>query len=142
MQPESYKFALKAAAKVALVGAALFGCSSHRDGGTGTTQSKLGGDDSSGQCSCDIQDQLHPTDDDVACCQSVVDDAIASDGIQTDDQTACCSFLSSSVPAFEKIPSWYSSPEHDACCPVVNWKGPGCSPWGPPVPPAMRAEVA
>src|SRR5258708_13723615 len=93
MSPEARKIALKAAAKVALMSVALFGCSSHPAEGSSTAQSKLG---SSSDCpgddgSCAIEDADHPTDDDVACCQPVVDDAIAAgEKITTDAQLACC----------------------------------------------------
>lgn len=36
----------------------------------------------------------------------------------------------------------YDHPQHWTCCGALDWPGAACTPWGPPVPPAMRPAAS
>ena len=58
--------------------------------------------------------------------------------------TSCCTLLAheADVRAQSHDPNGWDWAERDTCCGVIGWNAAAtCTPWGPPVPPAMRRNL-
>jgi hypothetical protein len=147
MTPDIQRAALRAAAKLALsaaVPAVLFACS-------GTTREETGAATSSQdlKASCEHTVDLycnavHPYETKEACCTAEVNDADFPSPLQwrsdpdprVDPLTqGCCLVLATATKGF-------NFPHRMECCDAIGWSAAGaCTPWGPPVPPAMKRRA-
>jgi hypothetical protein len=160
MSPEVHRAALRAAAKLAL-SAAFIGCGAAETGELAEAQA---GPDDSASSDETASDELrakkkkakksacvqtycraeHPTRSEEQCCKAEVAAAsfpttpASTPGPDTrvDALTrGCCAVL---AQAADKAGTW-DWPERGECCAALGWQGSAtCTPWGPPVPPAMR----
>jgi hypothetical protein len=93
---------------------------------------------------------------DKSCCSKKVHASFGKDSFPDPatvpaDVKSCCRILSAHYDDLLQSPdaggdafSW-EGPDSDiraACCSAIGWNTPTCTPWGPPVPPAMRRRVA
>jgi hypothetical protein len=141
MRHDVHLAALRAAAKIAL-SATVVGCgaSAPAGGTSGSTSSAVVGSDGQQAESFD-------------CCEQKLQDAVASDdggtaGLQTlgDELNACCQVMANhyddeynSDAGNPQAWSWGDDSNlKRACCSDIHWASATCTPWGPPVPPAMR----
>ncbi len=156
MSPEVHRAALRAAAKLAL-SAAFVGCgspdtSSGNDGPSASdypsstesnsdaVRAKKKKKDAGAASECGAQAMTE------ASCRAEVAKATfpktaSPDGLGKPDKRVdattreCCDLIAKAIDkgADDK---WK---ERDACCSAIGWRGSAtCTPWGPPVPPAMR----
>lgn len=150
--------ALLAAAKVAL-SLTVLGCSSSAEDPTAseddTAAEALHRHKDAGchhhQAACDttVTADAGVSADGLACCRTLVTSEMADAGFgmsqlpasakKDPDITACCKAISASgwgsggaaMSAYETA---------RACCELTgDWSNPACTPWGPPMPPAMKA---
>jgi hypothetical protein len=159
MDPRARELALRAAAKVAFAGS-MFGCGNGQStppvtGGsppptgsptassTAVATSTATSTPTSAPTSnvCAPKDLTTPTPGEVACCTDVVHAAVkGGGGIQSPNEVDCCKALAAWNDGQIKAGhgDQESMPERDACCKAMKWGGGiTCTPWGPPVPPAM-----
>jgi hypothetical protein len=160
MSPEVHRAALRAAAKLAL-SAAFIGCGSAEtaQGIDDLTTAEDSADDEGSTsdelrkkkrkkkatCVASYCSQNHPKSTEEACCKAEVAQAsfpkTASETPGPDQRVdavtrGCCDVL---AKAADKSGDW-GFPERAQCCPALGWTGSAtCTPWGPPVPPAMRS---
>jgi hypothetical protein len=152
MTPEIHRAALRAAARLALsaaVPAFLFACgstapaSSDESSVTETSEADL-----SAACANRVDtycNAMHPYETKVQCCQAEVADAefptplhMGPDPDKRVDllTRGCCTVLAKNADESKNMFNW---PERGQCCAAIGWNAAGtCTPWGPPVPPAMK----
>ena len=154
MQPSIRKAALRAAAKLAF-SVTLVGCAAHDPSAETTTDET---DTANQQLRrhhpvrhagiCGTTDGGTPNTYAKQCCEDVVHASFTKTGVPrtsgapaSADTKACCSALA----AFHDLDpnTMFSWPERAECCETLGWSGAAsCTPWGPPVPPAMRRRTA
>jgi hypothetical protein len=161
MRPEIQRAALRAAARLAL-SATVFGCASSEGGRAGTGSSSAAdetdtttspaaptgarfGTTDAGLPNTGVCGGSETCDDErVDCCAEVVSCNAPDAGDTTWPPVAaapvveCCGVLERWHDA-----NWdaggFEWPNRDFCCAVTGWEGSRtCTPWGPPVPPAMK----
>jgi hypothetical protein len=148
MTPDIQRAALRAAARLALP-AFLFACGSTtpspaNDDSTSTSSES---DLSAAGCSHKVDAYCaaeHPYETKEDCCKDEVADADFPKDLRmgpnpdtrVDALTrGCCTVLAQAADKAQTF-SW---PERTECCAAIGWNAAGtCTPWGPPVPPAMR----
>jgi hypothetical protein len=149
MTPDIHRAALRAAAKLALP-AFLFACgsatpSTDTNDESATTSSEA--DLSAASCSKKVDtycNSMHPYETKEQCCKDEVADAHfpakphmgPGPDTRVDALTrGCCTVLADAATKAGTF-SW---PERGECCAAIGWDAAGtCTPWGPPVPPAMK----
>jgi hypothetical protein len=65
-------------------------------------------------------------------------------GLGGPDQRACCTLLvhENDARIQDGGADQLSMPYRDPCCDALDWRGSiTCTPWGPPVPPELPAEL-
>lgn len=153
MRPDIRKAALRAAAKLAF-SVTVVGCAAHEPSADPTTTET----DTANQEVRSRHPVSHPglcgtTDGGVPdtyakqCCEGVVHASFTKKGTYKasgpalPDTKTCCSALAA-FHDHDPATMW-SWPERSECCGVLEWSGAAtCTPWGPPVPPAMRRRAA
>jgi hypothetical protein len=92
------------------------------------------------------------TDATIACCVDVLDVRVLDGSIWSDeepasnDELSCCELVLDAVDAsmIPDAPPFNDGPYY-ACCSLTLGTGddhPACTPWGPPMPPEMPADLA
>ncbi len=157
MTPEIHRAALRAAAKLAFsvmvggCGGATVETPPDPTGTPGATPVDTSGDDlsvSRGSSVGSYCSKHHHGETQHACCEAEVagatfpKDARSSDkpDMRVDALTrACCTVLAHDADKTQTF-SW---PERTQCCEAIGWSAAAtCTPWGPPVPPAMPLLLA
>ena len=152
MTPDIQRAALRAAARLAIP-AFLFACGSTTASPTNDESSSTSSESDLSAASCKNKvDRYcaaeHPYETKQDCCRAEVADADfptpvhwgADPDPRVDALTrGCCQVLADEATQNNT----FSFPERGECCPAIGWNAAGsCTPWGPPVPPAMRRLVA
>jgi hypothetical protein len=152
MTPDIQRAALRAAAKLALP-AFLFACGSTASppaNDDSSTTSSSESDLSAATCSKKVDRYCaaeHPYETQVECCS----DEVATADFPKDPPFStkpdpnvdaltrgCCTVLAQAADT-DPSTKW----PRFSCCAAIGWDATGsCTPWGPPVPPAMKRLVA
>ncbi len=147
MRPETRRAALRATARLALT-VSVTGCQSAAVSGTAAPPADLGTparadvDTAPAACATGGGDPGA-----VACCTRQLDRALGDGGaaVTAGADLACCGFLAAQNDLVIADGGGFSQniPHRTACCQALGWRGTiTCTPWGPPVPPAMPGEAA
>lgn len=92
---------------------------------------------------CTVKGDQHPTAEELVCCTDLVRAAKAGDGgtLKLPLEITCCKVLVAHNDDLVHAGKAHQGtlPERDVCCEALQWQGSfTCTPWGPPVPPAME----
>jgi hypothetical protein len=150
MTPEIHRAALRAAARLALP-AFIVACGStapNTNEDSNTVQSSEE-DLSANACKSKVDRYCasqHPYETKEMCCANEVKDATFPQpphwGPDPDKRVdaltrGCCQVLADVATKKGE----FDFPQRGECCPAIGWNASGsCTPWGPPVPPAMKRK--
>ena len=148
MRPDIRRAALQATARIAL-SVTVAGCQSATVSNTHGTPTDVGPDvaqasDIPASTTPDVAPSCDPgvtTNVSVGCCTAQLDASIGDGGTVTrPDDLACCQYLAvQNDTLFADGGGSFTIPYRSQCCAALHWMGSiTCTPWGPPVPPAMH----